>query len=163
MEPPNRIAVVHRIERRHLIDPHRRYLQYPSHLVHHTNAREAVLALAEIEQGHNGGFLVLGRVARENFFDELLILSIEFEGNAGVILGAVAVLKGVSTAERVWTVMRGRTTLRVPASLRGEMEIWKARRCWRRGARAALTALRTAHGAILEAIGLRSEESVRNG
>lgn len=102
MEPPNRIAVVHRIERRHLIDPHRRHLQYPSHLVHHTNAREAVLALAEIEQGHNGGFLVLGRVARENFFDELLILSIEFEGNAGVILGAVAVLKGVSTAEKVW-------------------------------------------------------------
>lgn len=55
----NRVAVVHCVEGRDLVYPHWRHLQKSRNFVHDTDACEAVLALAEIEQRHNGGLLVL--------------------------------------------------------------------------------------------------------
>lgn len=53
-----------------------------------------MLALAEVEQGHDGGLFVLGRVALEDLGDELLILGVELEGQVGVVVGCVSVLEG---------------------------------------------------------------------
>lgn len=52
-----------------------------------------MLALAEVEQGHDGGLFVLGRVALEDLGDELLILGVELEGQVGVVVGCVSVLE----------------------------------------------------------------------
>ena len=92
MIPPHRITIIHSIKRRHLINPHWRHLQQPCHLVHDADAREAVLALPEVQQRHDGGFLVLAGVSGQHFLDELLILGVELEGDVEVILGSVAVL-----------------------------------------------------------------------
>lgn len=40
-----------------------------------------MLALAEIEEGHHGGFFVLGWVALEDLGDEPLVDFIELEGD----------------------------------------------------------------------------------
>lgn len=64
MIPPNWIAVVHGIESGDLVDAHRGHLQDPRNLVHNADARPAVvLTLTEVEEGHDGGFLVLAWVA----------------------------------------------------------------------------------------------------
>ena len=94
MELANRGAVVHGIERSDLVDAHRGHLKDTSHLVHDADAAEAVLALAEIEQGHDGRLLVLRRVALDDLFDDLLIVCRELEGNIGVVVGGVAMLSG---------------------------------------------------------------------
>ena len=44
-----------------------------------------MLSLPEIQQGHHGSFLVLGRVAFEDFGDEFLVDGIELEGDGGII------------------------------------------------------------------------------
>lgn len=93
MKPPHRIPVIHRIERRYLIHPHWRHLQDLSHLVHDADTGEAVLPLAEIEEGHHGGFFVLRGVAFQDFGDEFLVYGIELEGDGGVVLRGIAVLK----------------------------------------------------------------------
>jgi hypothetical protein len=85
-------AVVHCVEGGNLVDSHGRHLEKAGDLVHDADAREAVLALAEIEQGHDSGLLVLRRVALEDLGDDRLILGVEFEGNVGVVIGGVAVL-----------------------------------------------------------------------
>lgn len=92
MKPPDRIPVVHGVEGRHLVDAHGRHLQQPRHLVHDTDAREAVLPLPEIEQRHHGRFFVLRWVPLEDLGDELLVRFVEGEGDGGVVLGGVAVL-----------------------------------------------------------------------
>jgi len=92
MIPPHRITIIHSIKRRHLINPHWRHLQQPCHLVHDADAREAVLPLAQVQQGHDGGFFVLAGVSRQHFLDELFILGVEFEGDVEVVFGGVAVL-----------------------------------------------------------------------
>ena len=86
-------AVVHGVERRHLINAHRRHLQQPRDLVHHTNAAEAVLALAQIQQRHDSRLLVVGGVPAEDLLDQLLVLRAELEGERGVVVGRVAVLQ----------------------------------------------------------------------
>lgn len=73
MKPPDRIPVVHRVERRHLVHAHGRHLQDARHLIHDADARETVLPLPEVEQGHHGRFLVLRRVAFEDLGDEFLV------------------------------------------------------------------------------------------
>lgn len=83
--------VVHGVERSHLIHAHGGHLQDPGNLVHDANAGEAVLSLAEIEERHDGGLLVLGRVPLEDLGDDLLILLAELEGNVRVVVGGVAV------------------------------------------------------------------------
>ena len=81
MISPDRGSVVHSIERRHFIHPHRRHFQYLCHLVHHTDAREAMLSLAEVEEGHHGCFLVLRGITLEDLGDDFLADGIEFEGD----------------------------------------------------------------------------------
>lgn len=49
MELAHRRPVVHGIERSDLVDSHGGHLQDARHLVHHADAGEAVLALAQIE------------------------------------------------------------------------------------------------------------------
>jgi len=51
-----------------------------------------VLALAQVQQGHDGGLLVLGRVALEDLIDEFEVLLVELEGDVGVVVRFVAVL-----------------------------------------------------------------------
>lgn len=51
-----------------------------------------MLSLGEIEQGHDGSFLVLGWIAFKDFSDELLVDGIEVEGDVGVVFGCVAML-----------------------------------------------------------------------
>lgn len=89
------VAVVHGVEGCHFVDTHWRHLEYPGHLVHDADAAESVLALAQVEQRHDGRLLVLRGVAGDNLLDELLILRREFEGDLGVVLGRVAMLQTV--------------------------------------------------------------------
>ena len=88
------VAVVHGVESGNLVDSHGRHLQESRDLVHDADAGEAVLSLAEVEERHDGGLLVLAGVAGQDFLDKLLILGVELEWNAGVVLGRVAVLRG---------------------------------------------------------------------
>lgn len=90
----HRAPVIHGVEGRNLVHTHGRHLQYPRNLVHDADAAESVLALAEIEERHDGGLLVVGGVSRDNLLDELLILLSELEGDRRVVLGRVAVLQG---------------------------------------------------------------------
>lgn len=52
-----------------------------------------MLALAEIENWHDGGLLVLRGVALQDLRDELLIFGIELERDIGVVVWRVAVLR----------------------------------------------------------------------
>lgn len=85
-------AVVHGIEGGNLVDTHGRHLEQAGDFVHDADAGEAVLALAEVEQGHDGGLLVLGRIALEDLGDDGLILLVELERDVGVVVGGIAVL-----------------------------------------------------------------------
>ena len=108
------VPVVHGVESRNFVHTHWWHLQYPRNLVHDADAGESVLTLAEIEERHNGGLLVVGGVSRDNLLDELLILFGELERDRRVVLRAVAVLRAVSAvqlaferrAEEVLTTMR---------------------------------------------------------
>lgn len=51
-----------------------------------------MLSLAEVEQGHNGCFFVLGWVAFQNLSDELLVDCIEFERDLGIVFRCVPML-----------------------------------------------------------------------
>ena len=93
---PDRGAVVHGVEGSDLVDAHRRHLEETRNLVHDAEAGESVLALAEVEDGHHGGLLVLGRVAGQDLLDHGVVLLAELEGNARIVVGGVAVLGSVS-------------------------------------------------------------------
>lgn len=92
VELANRGAVVHGVKRGDLVDAHGRHLKQTGHLIHDADAAETVLALAKIEQGHDGRLLVLRGVALDNLFDDLFIVGRELEGDVGVVVGSVAVL-----------------------------------------------------------------------
>jgi hypothetical protein len=51
------------------------------------------LSLTEIKKRHDGSLLVLRRIALKNLFNSLLVGLVEFERNARIIFGSVAVLK----------------------------------------------------------------------
>ena len=85
--------VVHGVEGRDFVDAHRRHFEDFGDFVHDGDGGEAVLALAEVEEGHDGCFLVLGWVAFEDFGDDLLVGGVEGEGEAGVVVSGVAVLE----------------------------------------------------------------------
>jgi hypothetical protein len=86
------VSVVHGVERGHFVDSHGRHLQQASDLVHDADAGEAVLALAQVEQGHDGGLFVLLGVSLEDLGHDGFILLVEFEGDIGVVLGGISVL-----------------------------------------------------------------------
>ena len=92
VELANRVPVVHGVESGNLVYSHWRHFQYPRHLVHDAYAAEAVLALSEIEERHDGSLFVLRGVPGHNFLDELLILRRELEGDVEVVFGGVAML-----------------------------------------------------------------------
>ena len=79
VESPDRISVVHCIKRGYLVHPHGGHLQQPGDFIHDADAREAVLPLTQIQQGHHGGFLVLRRVPFEDLGNEFLVDGIELE------------------------------------------------------------------------------------
>lgn len=57
-----------------------------------------MLSLPEVQQGHYGRFLVLAGIARDDFFDELLVDIIEFEWDVRVVEVGIAMLQEVSIA-----------------------------------------------------------------
>lgn len=59
-----------------------------------------MLALAQVEDGHDGRLLVLRRVPLEDLGDELLVLRVELERDVGVVVGGVAVLRGKGQSQR---------------------------------------------------------------
>jgi hypothetical protein len=88
----NRLAVVHGVEGRDLINTHWGHLEHASDFVHDTDAGEAVLALTEVKQGHDSSLLVLGRVALEDLIGEFEVLLGKLEREGRVVVGLVAVL-----------------------------------------------------------------------
>lgn len=93
----NRVSVVHSVKSSHFINTHRRHFKNPCNLVHDGQGAETVLALAEIEKGHDGGFFVLGWVALEDFIHELVVLFRELERDGGIVFGSVTVLQNSSS------------------------------------------------------------------
>jgi hypothetical protein len=53
-----------------------------------------VLALAKVQQGHDGTLLVLGRVALEDLIDDLEVLLGELKREGRVVVWLIAVLIG---------------------------------------------------------------------
>ena len=88
----NRLAVVHGVEGRDLVNTHWGHLEHASDFVHDTDAGEAMLALAEVKQGHDSSLLVLGRVALEDLIGEFEVLLRKLEREGRVVVGLVAVL-----------------------------------------------------------------------
>jgi hypothetical protein len=86
-------AVVHGIEGRNLIDAHGRHFEQAGDLVHDADGSETGLALAEVEERHDGRLLVLRRVAFEDLGDDGLILLVELERQVGVVVFGVSVLE----------------------------------------------------------------------
>lgn len=88
----NRVAVVHGVEGRDLVNTHWGHLEHASDFVHDTDAGEAVLALTEVKQGHDSSLLVLGRIALEDLVGEFEVLLGKLEREARVVVDLVAVL-----------------------------------------------------------------------
>lgn len=89
---PNRLAVVHGVEGSDLVDAHGRHFEHAGDLVHDADACEAVLALPEVEEGHDGGLFVLRRVTLQDFLDEGEVLGGEFEGDGGIVVRFISML-----------------------------------------------------------------------
>lgn len=104
-KPPHRLAVIHGIKRRNLVNTHGRHLKQSRHLVHNADTRVAVLALTQIQHRHHGGLLVLWGIALEDLIDDLEVLLGELEGEGGVILGGIAVLDG--NGVNTWVLFPG--------------------------------------------------------
>lgn len=99
MELANRVSVVHGVESRNLVHAHGRHLQEPRDLVHDADARVSILSLAQVKDGHDSSLSILGWIAFHDLLDHFLVLRGEFEGDAGIVLGAVSVLqKGIVLA-----------------------------------------------------------------
>lgn len=92
MELAHGLPVVHGVERRDLVDAHGGHLEEAGDLVHDADGGEAVLALAQVQQRHDGRLLVLRGVPLEDLGDDGLVLRGELEGDVGVVHGGVAVL-----------------------------------------------------------------------
>lgn len=94
---PNRITVVHCVKSGDFVNAHRWHLEDARNLIHDADTCPAVvLALTEIQQWHDGGFLVLAWVSGEDFLDETLVDLVEFERDVGVVVGCIAVLDGAN-------------------------------------------------------------------
>jgi hypothetical protein len=103
--------VEHGVKGRHLVHAHGWHFEELGNVVHDANACPAlVLPLSEVEEGDDGCFLVLGRVARDDFLCPFHVRGIELEGNLnqvfrmcllhaneatdlGVVVGSIPVLQ----------------------------------------------------------------------
>lgn len=92
-ELSDRGTVVHGVERGDFVNTLGRHLEQAGDLVHDADAGEAVLALAEVEDGHDGSLLVLRGVSLEDLFDDGLVLLVKLERDIGIVIGRVAVLQ----------------------------------------------------------------------
>lgn len=90
----HRVSIVHGVEGRDFVDSHWGHFEHASNLVHDADASEAMLALAEVQQRHDRGLLVLRGIPFEDFVDDFQVFCAELERDAGVIVGFVAVLEG---------------------------------------------------------------------
>ena len=88
----DRLAVIHGIKRRNLVDAHRRHLQQSRYLVHNADTGVAMLALTKVQKGHNSSLLVLRGVAFKDLVDEFEVLVGKLERKSRVIGGRIAVL-----------------------------------------------------------------------
>lgn len=88
----NGITVVHGVEGSNLVDTHGGHLEHAGDLVHDADASVAVLALAEVQKGHDGSLLVLGRVTLKDLIGKLEVLVGKREGERRVVSRLVAVL-----------------------------------------------------------------------
>ena len=95
-ELAHRFPVEHSVESRDLIYSHRGHLQNASNLIHHADTAIPVLSLTQIKQRQDGGFLVLGRIPRDDLFDEGEVCVIEFEGDFRIVELSVPMLPVVS-------------------------------------------------------------------
>ena len=68
---PSGLQVVHRVERRHLVDGHRRHAQVMRDEVHRLRRQPAVLVLRNRERRHHRRFLTAGWVLRDLAIDLL--------------------------------------------------------------------------------------------
>lgn len=93
MELAHGCSVVHGVKGRNFVDSHRGHLEQSGDLVHDANASETVLSLAEIEQRHAGGLLVLRGVSLEDLGNDGLIFRVELEGDIGVVVWGISVLE----------------------------------------------------------------------
>lgn len=94
MKLSNRLTVIHGVEGGNLVNTHWWHIQPARNLVHDTDAGEAVLALAEIEEGHHRGLFVLWGIAFKDFGDEFFVDVIEFKRYRRVIDGGISMLEG---------------------------------------------------------------------
>lgn len=77
----------------HLVDTHRVHVEQLGNGVHRANADPVVvLTLSNVENGHDGGLLVLGRITSDNLLNLLHAVGVELEGDRGVVVCRVTVL-----------------------------------------------------------------------
>ena len=92
----HRLTIVHCVESRYFVHAHWRHLQQSRDLVHDTDACPSViLALSKIEKRHDCSFFILAGVSGEDFLNESFVCFIEFKWDRGVVVGCVAVLRGI--------------------------------------------------------------------
>lgn len=97
-------SVVHGVKGRNLVDSHGGHLEQTGNLVHDADAGEAVLALAEVEERHDSGLLVLRGVSLEDLGHDLFILGVELEWEVGVVVRSIPVLQQKSSSVTIFLV-----------------------------------------------------------
>ena len=110
----HRSSVVHGVERSDLVHSHGRHLKKTSDLVHDANAGESVLALAEVEQRHDGSLLVLGRVPLEDLGNDGLVLLVELEGDVGVVVLGISMLSYGQRSDKLVLIARNCAPIDLP-------------------------------------------------
>lgn len=90
----NGFPVEHGIESSHFIDTHWRHFKELGDVVHNADACPSlVLPLAEIEEWDDCGFLVLGRITRDDILGPFQVFRCEFKWNFGVVVIRVTMHK----------------------------------------------------------------------
>jgi hypothetical protein len=74
------------------VNPHRRNLQNPRHLVHDRDGAKPVLSLTQVQQRHGRRLLVLRRIPLQYLIDQTQVLLAELERDRRVVLRRVSVL-----------------------------------------------------------------------
>lgn len=163
MKSPDGGAVVHGVEGSDLVDAHGRHFQPSGNFVHDGDGGEAMLALAEIEEGHYSGFFVLWRVAFEDLCDEFFVDGVEFEGDGGIVVGAVAVLQyTIVSAPKLGKDLLSSMTF--VCSMEMYIGEWEAKRTtWRASLLALGVVDRCLHNRLVDVLAAYRNEVERHG